>query len=156
MKKANHLNEAEIALAARSRHRAEAERKCVPADRLATAITEFIEWRAFAYWVRLIAEKQGTSAVEGILRYRCPGFFEYLAKFPEREFLWLQLIDWIDSHCFEDAHSEGWQHALGYYAARDERLDRIRGYWLKCDEQWQPSHRPPDYGEWRRAALADR
>ena len=49
--------EAEIALGARSRHRAEAELKLVDSARFAKAITEFIEWRTFSYWVRLVVER---------------------------------------------------------------------------------------------------
>ena len=162
MKKASQFQEAEIALGARSRHKAEAESKCVSADRLAMAIDEFIEWRTFAYWVRLVAEKKGGGGfcLETALRGRCPGFLEQLAEHRNsqtaaREFLWLQLIEWIDSHIFDYAKAEGWQHALGYYATRDERLDRVRAYWLKCDEEWelQPPPIPPEYEAWRRAAL---
>ena len=162
MKKADQFQEAEIALGARSRHQAETERKCVSADRLAIAITEFIEWRTFAYWVRLVAEKKetGGACLEAILRDRCPGFLEQLAErrnspTEEHALLWLQLIEWIDSHIFDHAKAEGWQHALGYYATRDERLDRVRAYWLKCDEEWelQPPPIPPEYEAWRRAAL---
>src|ERR1035441_7139080 len=51
--------EAEIALGARSRHKAEAERKLVDSARFDAAITEFIEWRTFAYWVRLVVEIEG-------------------------------------------------------------------------------------------------
>jgi hypothetical protein len=161
MKKANQFQEAEIALGARSRHKAEAERKCVSADRLDMAIAEFIEWRTFAYWVRLVADRRGKgdSCEEPALRDRCPGFLEQLAERRSsqtaREFLWLKLIEWIDSHFFDYAKAEGWQHALGYYATRDERLDRVRGYWLKCDEEWelQPPPTLPEYEVWRRAAL---
>ena len=162
MKKVDQFLEAEIALGTRSRHKAEAERKCVSADRLATAIIEFIEWRTFAYWIRLVAEKKRKegSCVETALRDRCPGFLEQLAErrnsqTAAREFLWLQLIEWIDSHIFDYAKAEGWQHALGYYATHDERLDRVRAYWMKCDEEWelQPPPTIPEYEVWRRAAL---
>jgi hypothetical protein len=162
MKKADQFQEAENALGARSRHKAEAERKCVSGDRLARAIAEYIEWRTFAYWVRLAAEKKGkeSSCLETALRDRCPGFLEQLTEHRNsqtaaREFLWLQLIEWIDSHIFDYTKVEGWQHALGYYATRDERLDRVRAYWMKCDEEWerQPSPILPEYEIWRRAAL---
>ena len=163
MKNADHLDAAETALAVQSRHRAETERKNVCSERLAAAITQFIEWRAFAYWVRLSVDREGSDSirVQCALQHRCPGFLEQFALYRqshpnEREFLWLQLIDWIDSHIFSDARSEGWQHALGYYAARDDRLDRIRKYWLQCDEQWakeQPSPNLPEYHEWHRSAL---
>ena len=162
MKKADQFLEAEIALGARSRHKAEAERKRVSEDRLAMAIAEFVEWRTFAYWVRLVAERKGKwgACLEVILRDRCPGFMEQLAQrrnsqTAEQTLLWLQLIEWIDSNVFDYAKAEGWQHALGYYATRDERLDRVRAYWLKCDEEWglQPPAIPPEYEAWRRAAL---
>jgi hypothetical protein len=162
MKKADHLHDAEIALAARSRHQAEAERKNVSPERLAATVNVFIEWRSFAYWVRLVADKEGSASarVQRALEDRCPGFLEQLASYQqshsdEKAFLWLQLIEWIDAHIFSDARSEAWQHALGYYAARDDRLDRIRKHWLKCDEQWATQRPPPivpEYCEWRLAA----
>jgi hypothetical protein len=74
----------------------------------------------------------------------------------EPEFRWLRLLEWIDDHVFAYAQSGGWRHALGYYATRDERLDRIRAWWLKCDEEWKqqtPEHLP-DFDEWRERALA--
>jgi hypothetical protein len=160
MKQSDRLRRAENALAARSRHQAETEAARIEADRLAAAVNEFVEWRAFAYWIRLLAEKRGRFAVEGILRDRCPGFLESLkergqAHPEEQEFLWLRLISWIDSNRFHDAQTEGWQHALGYYAARDERLDRVREYWARCDEEWdqQLPANLPEFEEWRRAAL---
>jgi hypothetical protein len=121
--------EAEIALGARSRHKAEAELKLVDSARFAKAITEFIEWRTFAYWVRLVVEIDGgmSSKMQAILEERCPGFIgaltAYRAAHPdEREFLWLRLIEWIDHNISESANAEGWRHALGFYAARDPRL----------------------------------
>jgi hypothetical protein len=160
MERSGYRRRAENALAAHSRHQAETELARVDADRFAAAITEFVKWRAFAYWVRLIAEKRGTFPVQAILQVRCPGFLESLTEqrqsHPEEpEFLWLHLIDWIDVHCFQDAQAEGWQHALGYCAARGERLDRVRAYWARCDEEWD-QHLPtqiPEFEEWRRAAL---
>jgi hypothetical protein len=160
MKHSDRLHRAEHALAAYSRHQAETERRRVEADRLKAPISEFVEWRTFAYWVRLAAEKGGICVVDGMLRGRCPGFLEGIAKQQrvhpeEREFLWLQLIDWIDGHCFQDAQAEGWQHALGYYAARDDRLDRVRAYWARCDEEWDQhlQAKLPAFEEWRREAL---
>ena len=154
-------HEAEIALGAKSRQLAEKQRDKVSPDRLVAGIGEFIEWRAFAYWIRLVAERRRASLVEVALRHRCPGFLEALtalarAHAPDGQFLWLQLIDWIDVHVFQDAQLEGWQHALGYYAARDERLDRIRAYWAHCDEEWD-LHLPanlPEFAEWKRTALS--
>jgi hypothetical protein len=39
--------------------KAEAELKLVDSARFSIAITEFIEWRTFAYWVRLVVEIDG-------------------------------------------------------------------------------------------------
>jgi hypothetical protein len=155
--------EAEIALGARSRHKAEAELKLVDSARFGAAITEFIEWRTFAYWVRLVVEIEGgiSTKMQVLLDERCPGFIAALNAYreshlDEREFLWLRLIEWIDQIVFKSANAEGWRHALGFYAARDPRLDRVREYWLQCDDVWkrQPPTQLPSLDDWRRAAEA--
>src|ERR1035438_3632196 len=117
--------EAEIALGARSRHKAEAELKLVDSARFGGAITEFIAWRTFAYWVRLVVEIEGaiSTKMQALLDERCPSFIVALNAYREthpneREFVWLRLIEWIDHTIFESANAEGWRHALGFYAAR--------------------------------------
>lgn len=161
MKSTTRHREAEIALGARSRHQAEAERKLVDPARFDAAITEFIEWRTFAYWVRLVVGTEGgvSTAMQALLDERCPGFKSSLAAHRkshpnEREFLWLRLIDWIDNTIFESANREGWRHALGYYATRDSRLDRVRKYWFHCDDAWKrkPPAELPSLHDWRHAA----
>lgn len=153
--------EVEIALGARSRHQAEMELKLVDPARLATAITEFIEWRTFAYWVRLVVEiEDGISTMmRALLDERCPGFITALTAHREshpneREFLWLRLVEWVDHNVFESANTEGWRHALGFYAARDPSLDRVREYWLQCDDAWkrEPPAELPSLHDWRQAA----
>ena len=153
--------EAEIALGARSRHKAEAELRLVDPARFGAAITEFIEWRTFAYWVRLAVEIEGCISIkiQALLDERCPGFIATLTAHREshpgeREYLWLRLIEWIDHKAFKSANTEGWRHALGFYAARDPRLDRVREYWLQCDDAWKrdPSAELPSFHDWRQAA----
>jgi hypothetical protein len=162
MRKTSQLREAEAVLGVRSQRLAEAQLKHVDAERLAQTITDYIEWRAFAYWVRLVVETEGCISAEmrGILEHRCPGFLEsaedYWRSHPkEREFLWLRLISWIDDEIFSFAKAEGWPHALGYFAARDPRLDRVRAYWLLCDEERTRNRmsRWADLAAWRQAAL---
>lgn len=162
MKQSRQFSRAEAALGEWSREAAEAEVQNVPPDRLAAAITDFIEWRAFAYWVRLAHEHRVVPAVqiESILAERCPGFLAteiaYRDAHPrEPEFRWLRLIQWIDGNIFHYADAAGWRHALGYYAARDERLDRVRARWLKCDEQWNTRipEQFPDFEKWRQSAF---
>ena len=121
--------EAEIALGARSRHKAEAERKLVDSARFDAAITEFIEWRTFAYWVRLVVEIDGgiSSKMHAILEERCPGIIADLNAYREshpneRELVWLRLIEWIDKNIFESANAEGWRHALDRKSVVRERV----------------------------------
>ena len=108
MNRADQLRETEIALGAESREQAEAERKNLTADHLAVTVTEFIEWRAFSYWLRLIVENVGfmPDTVAVILQERCPGFLEYAAAYArqhpnEQEFLWLRFLEWTDESCFK-------------------------------------------------------
>jgi hypothetical protein len=155
--------EAEIALGARSRHKAEAERKLVDSARFDAAVTDFIEWNTFAYWVRLVVEIEGgiSAKMKAILDEQCPGFIAALNAHHEshpneREFVWLRLIEWIDHNIFVSANAEGWRHALGFYAARDPRLDRVREYWLQCNDAWKrvPPAELPSLDQWRQAAEA--
>jgi len=58
----NHLakpRKAEADLGRQSKQLAEDECGLVAPDRLAQTITEFVEWRAFSYWLRLTVETQG-------------------------------------------------------------------------------------------------
>src|ERR1035441_8531922 len=100
-----------------------------------------------------------STKMQAILDERCPGFIGALTAYreshsDEREFLWLRLIEWIDHNIFESANAEGWRHALGFYSARDPCLDRVREYWLRCDEAWrlQPPTELPSLDDWRQAA----
>jgi hypothetical protein len=162
MRKTSKLREAEAALSAKWQRLAEAQLKYVDPDRLAQMITHYIEWRTFAYWVRLVVEKEGCISAEmrAILEQRCPGFLDcaenYRRTHPkEREFLWLRLISWIDDEVFSFAKAEGWQHALGYFAARDPRLDRVRAYWSRCDDDRTRNRAGllTNFDDWQRAAL---
>ena len=161
MTEAHHRREAEIALGVKSRDQAEAERKNVTADRLAVTVTEFIERRAFSYWLRLIVENIGVlpDAVAAMLQESCPGFLEYAAAYArqhpgEQEFLWLRFWEWTDEERFQAATAEGWRHVLGYDAMRDPRMDQIRAYWKGCRETWKfQSQSFPDFESWRASAL---
>jgi hypothetical protein len=153
---------AETALARKSKKLAESQLRFTTPDRLAATITDYIEWRAFAFWVRLIVETEGgvSQDMKALLDERCPGFLDdadaYRRAHPrEREFLWLRLTSWLDRETFGFAQVEGWLHALGYYATRDPRMDKVTDYWLQCDERWK-RERPsalPAFEQWRRAAL---
>ena len=151
------FRKAELALAKRSQHLAEFQRQSVAAERLCETITNYIEWRAFAYWARLIVETEGhiQPVMKAALEARCPGFLALPSRRREAPAaLWLRLISWIDEHIFGYAKAEGWSHALGYYAVRDPRYDQVESYWRHCAQTWKCS-RPgalPTFEEWRNAA----
>ena len=163
MKKETMYRRAETALARKSQKLAESQLPSTDPERLATAVTEYIEWRAFAFWVRLIVEVEGgiSAEMKSLLDDRCPGFLDDAASYRrahprERDFLWLRLISWLDRERFGFARAEGWLHALGYYATRDPRMDQITDYWLQCDEDWK-RQRPrvlPTFDQWRRQAAS--
>src|SRR5579872_6524805 len=135
---------AEPALGRRSKQLAEDERGLVAPDLLARTIAEFIEWRAFSYWLRLTVETQGfvSDPMTAVLRERAPGFLEHASAYAkehpgEAELLWLRFLEWTDKQIFQVSIAEGWRHALGYYAARDPRMDQFRAHWKLCRREWK-------------------
>lgn len=151
------FRKAELALAKRSEQLAEFQRQSVTTERLAETITDYIEWRAFAYWVRSIVEAEGyvSTTMKASVEAHCPGFLTSASGPQEGSTsLWLRLISWIDEHIFAYVKAEGWSHALGYYAVRDPRCDQIEKYWLHCDNEWKCSKPTafPTFEEWRHAA----
>ena len=154
-------SQAEAALARKSKNLAESQLRFTNADRLAATITDYIECRAFAFWVRLVVETEGgvSPDMKALLQDRCPGFLDdveaYRRTHPrESEFLWVRLISWLDRATFGFAQAEGWLHALGYYATRDPRMDKVTDYWIQCDDRWKQNRPPvlPTFEQWRRAA----
>ena len=164
MKRLSKFRKSETDLTRYSKLLAESESQLVTPDRLAAAITEFIEWRAFSYWLRLVVEIDGcvSESMAAILNQRCPGFLEYAATFAERhprepEFLWLRFLEWSDETLFRVATAEGWRHVLGYHSMRDPRMDRLRAYWKQCRREWAgaPLSRLPTFDAWRQSALLE-
>src|SRR5260370_18035292 len=74
---------AEADLGLQSKQLAEDECGLVAPDRLAQSITEFVEWRAFSYWLRLTVETQGfvSDPTIALLRERCPSFLDYASAY---------------------------------------------------------------------------
>ena len=162
MKRASKNRTAEVELGRRSQTLAEDESRLVARPHLDKTITEFLEWRAFSYWLRLCVETDGSvsEALAEVLRERCPGFLEYAAAYArqhpgEQELLWLRFWEWTDEKLFEAAIAEGWRHVLGYDAMRDPRMDQIRAYWKRCGETWklEPPASVPSFESWRASAL---
>ena len=162
MKRTSKNRTAEVALGRRSLKVAEDESRLVARDLLDEAITKFLEWRAFAYWLRLYVETAGSvsDSLAAILQERCPGFLDYAAAYGRRhpgdqEFLWLRFLEWTDEKLFQTPIAEGWRHALGYYAMRDPRMDQLRAHWKRSRRAWK-LHPPavlPSFESWRASAF---
>ena len=156
---------AERGLWQQSKQLAKDEYDLVAPDRLAQTITEFVEWRAFSYWLRLVVETTGavSDSMIAVLQGRCPGFLEYAAAYAkehpgEPEFLWIRFLEWTDENLFQVSIAEGWRHALGYYATRDPRMDQLRAYWKECRRKWklQQPESFPSFEAWRESAFQRR
>jgi hypothetical protein len=111
MKPASKNRTAEVALGRRSQKLAEDESRLVARDLLDEAITKFLEWRAFSYWLRLCVETDGTvsGSLAATLQDRCSGFLEYAAAYArqhpnEREFLWLRFLEWTDGKAVPNSY----------------------------------------------------
>ena len=124
--------------------------KLVAPERLAEAVFRYIDWEAFAYWVRPCLELgfPMPQEVARELRQRCPRFLE-VQQPGARD--WQQLISWIADQHFEDAKSEGWFEAILLFAQRHPRAIRTMEYADHCDEVWGsgvPDPYPP-FEQWR-------
>ena len=140
-------------------------RTCEGADRVAPeqlkgAVSEFLDWEAFAYWVRaaMRAHRGMAGMVAELLGRRCPGFLEHLSaegvRLDDPTTVWRRLLAWVADRMFRTAKAEGWLEAVTFYARRSLAADRIVAYWAACDRRWsrrRPDH-CPDFEEWRRAA----
>ena len=134
--------------------------KLVDPERLAQAVSRFIDWQALARWARpaLEAHVPLPSEVRGELNSRCPGFLEFRAKesatgarLPRN---WKLLMLWIGEHFFEDAAREGWYDAILISVRNHPRAIRTLEYSDHCDDLWN-SHWPvpyPSLEDWRRDA----
>ena len=126
-------------------------------DRFHKAYEEYIRWQAFVLWARAVAESEGCapSWLKAILRKRCPGFTEEVARSDEPELLGLQVLPWVHNNVFGSAKQEGWLDALVFYGFRDTRSQGYWAYWEHCENEWR-KRRPasfPALVQWRRSAL---
>ena len=137
--------------------------KLVTPDRLAEAVSHWIDWEAFAYWARRALElKSGvTKEVARELGSRCPGFLEANSSVREQGSLerspdWHSLMSWIAGHYFKDAKAEGWFDAILVQARSHPRAIRTMEYADHCDEVWSSAipEPYPSFEDWRRAADA--
>lgn len=76
-----------------------------------------------------------TPVLRSYLDERCPGFAQTVSPEQSRDLndieFWRMLREWIDTHVFERATTEGWNHALGYYTAAHPAYKRANERWFK-------------------------
>ena len=131
--------------------------KLVSAERLAQAVSSFIDLEAVAYWARPALEASSSlpSEVARELDSRCPRFLESNTKQREAKGRsadpWQRLMLWIRDHFFQDAQSEGWYDAVLISARSHPRAIRAMEYCDHCEEIWK-SDLPvpyPSFEAWR-------
>jgi hypothetical protein len=135
--------------------------KLVAPERLAEAVSRWIDWEAFAYWARPALEFKSRipTGVAGELGRRCPGFLEAIGSVEgERPVStspdWHGLMSWIADHCFQVTKAEGWFDAVLIQARSHPRAIRTMEYADHCDGVWS-SQMPepyPSFEDWRKDA----
>ena len=127
---------------------------------LRKAVSDYIDWEAFAYWVRAVmrAYRGMPPRVAELLSCRCPGFLDQLKgeglRLEDPTTVWRRLIAWVDDRVFGSAKAEGWFEAITFFARSSLQADRTVAYWAACDRKWS-RRRPadvPDFDAWRRDA----
>ena len=144
-----------------ARQTAEHEAARIPWSRLQGARKKYIEWEAFALWVRAIEVTEGNFPpwLVEVVNRRCNGFTRFVAEEKvsqscESPLLWCRLVCWIKEHIFGKIWRENWMNAVGFYAARDLTSLRNHAYWEYCDHHWKRSKPAvyPSFPDWLRAS----
>src|SRR6185295_1795095 len=124
--------------------------------------SDYADCHIFLLWVRAIAEfeEQLPEIVRVALSARCPGFLDDKRQLQqhvsERTTLWHFLEEWIATHRFADAKSEGWFDALLYYAYKDLRTEQAWSLWKRTKDDWncRRPQRWPTLEEWTAKVIA--
>lgn len=142
-------------------HREALSNRDAPESEDPARVSDYVEWEAFAFWARLIAESaaQIPNRLVPVLEQRCPGFVrQSLAKSTEQAELstrlWKELLAWIEDHHFAGAKGQGRLEAVRAAARTHLRGERIAAYWAHCSSKWgaAPPKSYPDFEEWLRDA----
>ena len=126
----------------------------------ASLVNDYIEWEAFAFWVRLIVESARgiPEDLKSVVIERCPDFVVQVPdKNPRRSYsstqLWRDLLAWIEAHHFATNPNTSLD-ALRAAARSHLRGERIAAYWARCSSMWKkrPPSPYPTFEEWLRQA----
>jgi hypothetical protein len=147
-------------LTARER-KARASAKLVHPDRLAEAVSRYVDWEAFAHWAGPALDRgyRLPAEVAAEVERRCPGFLDANIKAREQDSSgasenWPRLMLWIVDHFFQDAKAEGWFDAILIQVRSHPRAIRTLEYADHCDVVWS-SELPspyPSFENWRKDA----
>jgi hypothetical protein len=109
------------------------------------ATLEFVEWEAFALWVRSLVEaSHGIPAVvRSAITARCPGFEEHIRALREKPcadaaWLWEELRGWIERQVFAEPNRSTSIETLRADAHRTLRSERISDYWAGAQLASEP------------------
>ena len=125
---------------------------------LRRAVSDLLEFRAFAFWVDCASEPQRplNQAVWGEIRRRCPDLVTTPSPPSWDGSLFFRLVRSLDSHWCAAARAEGWYAALRYHVVYHPRYHRLIHYRQRChDERLQVASNPSSsFSEWLSAADA--
>ena len=136
-------------------------RKGVPVARIADAVERYVEWQAFAYWLRLFLEtnRELPDRVTAELKRRCPGFVKFdnpsaLKDQHEKARVWRHFVRWIEERCFVKANEQGWFDLIVEQARNEPRHVRMLEFWKRSTQEvpGNPAIAYPRFNQWRRAA----
>ena len=129
----------------------------------AQLVARYIEWEAFAFWVRLIAERapELPGEVAAAIEQRCPGFLANLqgnqpGHFEYSTWIWRRLLAWIEEHFRADGTKVSSIDGVRDAARTHLRGERIAEYWAGCSSRWQknPPNPYPGFKQWLQEADA--
>ena len=139
-------------------HATEAARRA-GADVVAETVSRFMDWEAFALWVRspIEADVKLPQVIIREMRKSHPGLLERYQELSDLHFegrlLWRQLITWGETRFFLEASSGRWFDVVAFEARRHPRSVRTVDYWVDWDMQWSKATLAsyPSFAEWRKA-----
>ena len=139
-----------------ARNRAAKQLLRVPSNEFRIAHKKYIQWRAFALWVRAVveSERRVSPLVRDALKRRCPDFLNNEPQIANSTLLGLHLDEWIHERVFGYAKRDGWLDALLFYGARDPRSQCVMAYWERCEKEWREKRpsRYPRFRNWSNSA----
>ena len=101
-----------------------------------SATSQYVEWEAFALWVRSLVEatREVPAVVQVTLEERCPGFLARVIAARAKpcsdpQWLWDQLRCWIEEHAFAEALRNSSIDSVRADAHRQLRSERVVDYW---------------------------